>query len=323
MEVIKKYQEIFSKAVKDNLFHEDPQNLYDPINYLVANGGKRLRPIITLMSCQFFNGDINKAIRPALAMEYFHNFTLIHDDIMDAGTMRRGKPAVHVEYGLNQAILSGDVLLIKSYQYFDELSDNLYKKVVTRFTNSANILCDGQQMDMNFEVRMDVTLDEYLKMIYYKTGALSASSFEIGALIGGASDEDAKTMYDFGKYLGIAFQLRDDLLDVYGSRKSFGKKRAGDILENKKTVLYIKARDKANKEDLDELNYWYSMRTENIDKIYGVEKIFNKLNVKDDVKELIQEYTNKALACLDKVNGNPEIKKELVEFAHTLTGRKA
>ncbi|MBV7440516.1 polyprenyl synthetase family protein [Weeksellaceae bacterium TAE3-ERU29] len=321
MEKLAKYQTLFQSALEKYHITDEPKELYEPINYILNIGGKRLRPIITLMGCDLFGGDLEKAIKPGLAIEFFHNFTLMHDDIMDDAPIRRGQTTVHEKYNVNTAILSGDALLIKAYELFNDLSAEKYKSVVSLFTQTALTLCEGQQYDMNFETQSDVTLEEYEKMILYKTGVLTACAFKIGALIADASEEDAEHIYNFGKYLGLAFQLRDDLLDVFGENAAFGKKHAGDIFENKKTILYIKALEKANEKQEDELKYWFSIKTENIDKVYAVEKIFKVLNVDITVGQMITDYTNKALDELEAIKGNKIDKQYLVEFAENLIGR--
>lgn len=320
MKYLNQYVETFQEALKQNEFKDEPQELYEPINYILTLGGKRLRPIITLMATDLFGGDMSQAIKPSLAIEYFHNFTLMHDDIMDKAPLRRGKTTVHEKYNVDRAILSGDALLIKAYQYFEDLPDNKFKEIVTLFSKTGQDLCEGQQYDMNFETQLEVTEEEYMKMIYYKTGVLTAASFKIGAIIANASPEDANHIFDFGKHLGIAFQLKDDLLDVYGDSSKVGKMHAGDIFENKKTILFIKALEKANEEQATELRYWYKLNTENIDKVYSVENIFKQLRVDHMVEHEILEHTKLAKQYLEKIEGI-ENKKVLKDFCDDLIGR--
>ena len=236
MENLDQYLNIFQDALEKNEFKNEPIELYEPINYILNIGGKRLRPIITLMTCDLFGGDMQQAIKPSLAIEYFHNFTLMHDDIMDKAPLRRGQTTVHEKFNTDMAILSGDALLIKAYQFFEDLEPKKFKEVISLFSYAAMTVCEGQQYDMNFENQTEVSEEDYMKMIFYKTGALTAASFKIGAIIANANDEDANHIYSFGKHLGIAFQLKDDLLDVYGDAQKVGKKHAGDIFENKKTI---------------------------------------------------------------------------------------
>ncbi|MFU2093656.1 polyprenyl synthetase family protein [Ornithobacterium rhinotracheale] len=321
MTKIAQYQELIQQALTQNSLIKQPEALYEPMEYILQLGGKRLRPTLCLMGCELFGGDINEALKPSLAMEYFHNFTLMHDDIMDDAPIRRGKATVHEKYDINTALLSGDALMIKSYQLFNELKPEVFKKVVTHFSQMAIELCEGQQYDMNFENQKEVSFAEYEKMITGKTGVLMACALKVGAMIAGASEEDANHLYDFGKYLGIAFQLKDDLLDVFGDKDAFGKKHAGDIFENKKTILYIKALEKADERQRDELEYWYEIKTENIDKIYAVEKIFKVLNIDVEVGDMINEYTRKAIDSLNAIQGNVNSKEDLAQFAQKLIGR--
>lgn len=323
MEFLEDYQEIVAKAIEKYTFKDKPEELYAPMNYIISHGGKRLRPIMVLMANDMFDGDLNKAIKPALAIEFFHNFTLIHDDIMDEAPLRRNKPTIHTLYGINVGILSGDGLLLKAYKFFEDLEPELYKACVRIFTHTGLLLCEGQQYDINFESQPDITYDDYIQMITYKTGVLSASSFEIGAVIAGANFKDAKNLFNFGKHVGIAFQIMDDYLDVFGDMAQFGKKQAGDIYENKKTVLYHCALQNATPEERDELQYWYSKKTDNIDKIYGVEKIFRRTRVEEKVLQLIQKHNHIAQEFLQKINVSPEKKKPFIELANYLLKREA
>lgn len=321
MEYLEKYQNIVEKAIEDNAFTGYPQDLYDPINYIMQIGGKRFRPIIGLMGCDLFDGDLEKTLKPTLAIEYFHNFSLMHDDIMDEAEVRRGKKSVHYKYGLSGAILSGDALLVKSYQFFEDLEPILFKAAIRLFSKTAIQICEGQQLDINFSEKKDVSIDDYFEMITLKTGVLPAAALQIGAMIAGASQEDAQNLYDFGKHIGIAFQLMDDYLDVFGDTQLTGKKHGGDIFENKKTILYLKALEKALDEDRDELLFWYNMKTDNIDKVYAVEKLFHRLDVKDDTAELIEFHTQRGLSYLEMIDFSNEKKKPLISLADYLIER--
>lgn len=312
--------DIFRQALDKYEFKDEPVELFEPVNYILNLGGKRLRPIITLMTCDLFGGDIEQALKPSLAIEYFHNFTLIHDDIMDKAPLRRGQTTVHEKYNTDQAILSGDALLIKAYQFFEDLPNDKFKEVISLFSYAGMTVCEGQQYDMNFENSVEVTEEDYMQMIFYKTGALTAAAFKIGAIIGGASEADANHIYSFGKHLGIAFQLKDDLLDVYGDTRKVGKKHAGDIFENKKTILYIKALEHADKKQTEELKFWYNMNTENIDKVYSVENIFKVLRVDHLVESEIIKHTKMAKDFLSKIEGI-EDKTLLSDFCDDLIGR--
>jgi len=241
MDFLNKYQQLIAENIEKYQFNGEPFELYEPMNYIIANGGKRLRPVLTLMAAELFGGDMDKALKPALAIEFFHNFTLIHDDIMDEAPLRRNKPTVHTLHGINIGILSGDALLIKSYQFFEDLEDSQFKKCIQLFSETGIKICEGQQMDVNFETNNKVSYDDYIQMITYKTAVLCASALKIGAIIAHAEESDAHAIYEFGRHLGIAFQMMDDYLDVFGSQEQFGKRQAGDIYENKKTILYLLA----------------------------------------------------------------------------------
>lgn len=323
MKFLDHYQEIVSQAIEKYTFTQSPKELYDPMNYIIGHGGKRLRPIMVIMGSDLFGGDVEKVIKPALAIEFFHNFTLIHDDIMDGAPLRRNKPTVHTLYGINKGILSGDGLLIKAYQFFEDLEPELFKKCIKIFSETGAILCEGQQMDENFETMEKVTYDEYIQMITSKTGVLSAASFKIGALIAGASEEEAEALSNFGKHIGIAFQIMDDYLDVFGNQESFGKRHAGDIYENKKTILYLLALEYANEEELKELNFWYSKDTDNVDKVYGVEKIFRRTKVDEKVLKLIQKHNEIGQNYLKSINQPDEKKQPFRELANYLLRRES
>lgn len=323
MKFLDQYQELVAQAIETHRFTQLPKELYDPMNYIISHGGKRLRPIMVLMACNLFDGDLDKAMKPALAVEFFHNFTLIHDDIMDEAPLRRGKPTVHTLYGVNVGILSGDALMIKAYQFFEDLEAELFKKCITLFSQTGAVLCEGQQMDVNFETDKTVTYQDYIQMITNKTGVLSATSFKIGALIAGASPEEAEALYEFGKHIGIAFQIMDDYLDVFGNQEQFGKKHAGDIFENKKTALYLLAMEHANDEERRELNYWYSKKTDNIDKVYGVEKIFRRTKVDEKVLHLIQKHNRIGQDYLKKIEQPEEKKLPFIELANYLLKRES
>jgi geranylgeranyl diphosphate synthase type II len=323
MEFLDRYQEIVAKAIQKHTFKNKPSELYEPMNYIISHGGKRLRPIMVLMATELFGGDIDKALKPALAIEFFHNFTLIHDDIMDDAPLRRNNPTIHTLHGINVGILSGDALLIKAYQFFEDLEPDLFKKSIQIFSETGAVLCEGQQMDVNFETMENVTYNDYIEMITNKTGVLSAASFKIGALIAGAKEEEAEHLYNFGKHIGIAFQIMDDYLDVFGNVENFGKKHAGDIYENKKTVLYLLAMEHANDQERKELEFWYSKKTENVDKIYSVEKIFRRNKVDEKVLRLIQKHNEIGHDYLKKINISDEKKRPFMELANYLLRRNS
>jgi geranylgeranyl diphosphate synthase type II len=241
---------------------------------------------------------------------------------MDEAPLRRNIPTIHTIHGINTGILSGDGLLLKAYKYFEDLEPDLYKACVRVFTHTGLLLCEGQQYDINFETQKNVTYEDYIRMITYKTGVLSASSFQIGAMIAKASTEDAKAIFNFGKHLGIAFQMMDDYLDIFGDQESFGKKQGGDIYENKKTILYLIAKENASPEELKELEFWYSKKTDNVDKMYGVENIFRSTKADVKVLKLIQKHNDIAQSYLQKINIPEENKKPFVELTNYLLTRE-
>lgn len=322
MNFLQKYQDIVANAIEKYTFKDKPTELYEPMNYIISNSGKRIRPVMTLMACDLFNGDLQQCIKPALAIEFFHNFTLIHDDIMDEAPLRRGQPTLHTLHSINTGILSGDGLMLKAYTFFEDLEPQIFKACLRVFTHSGLLLCEGQQYDINFESQKDVTFNEYIQMITYKTGILTACSFEIGALIAKAEFSDAKALFNFGKHLGIAFQIMDDYLDVFGDMTQFGKKQAGDIYENKKTVLYLLAKEYANEEDKKELDFWYAKKTDNVDKVYGVERIFRRTKADEKTLRLVEKHNQIAHDYLMKVNAPEEKKRPLMELANYLLRRE-
>lgn len=321
MEFLKKYQDIISQNIKKHQFNEQPSELYQPINYIIANGGKRLRPILTLMANEAFGGNIENAIKPALAIEFFHNFTLIHDDIMDDAPLRRNNPTIHALYGTNIGILSGDALMIKSYQFFEDLEPELFKKCIQLFSETGIKICEGQQMDINFEKKEQVSFEDYLQMITYKTGVLSATALKTGAIIANTLEKDAEAIYQFGLHLGIAFQMMDDYLDVFGNQAEFGKRLAGDIYENKKTILYLFALKNADEENRNELLKWYSQTEETSEKIEKVTQIFLDTNADKETLELIKKHNDLAENYLNKTSLDDKTKALFLDLANYLLKR--
>lgn len=317
-----KFHELVSKTINENPFSNSPQELYEPMDYILNIGGKRIRPILTLLGTDLFDGDIELSLKPSLAIEFFHNFSLMHDDIMDNASLRRSKTTVHEKFGVNTAILSGDAMLVKAYQFLEDLEPVLFKRCTKLFSQTAIEVCEGQQFDVNFETKLNVSYEDYINMISLKTSVLLGAGLKLGAIIAGAKEEDADKLYQYGLNLGIAYQLKDDYLDVFGSLEHLGKKHAGDIYENKKTILYISALEVANEEEKEELLYWYSSNTDNIDKIYAVEKLFRKLNVNKKLSTLIREYTNKAHTFLDEIDVPEERKAYLRELSEVLIDRQ-
>lgn len=311
---------VLSQTIEEQIVQIDlpssPPNLYQPLHYFMQIGGKRIRPILTLLSAKLFNGKIEQAISASLAIEYFHNFSLIHDDIMDEAPLRRGKETVHTKWNANIAILSGDVLLIKAYQELAKQDSKHLADLLFLFNKTAIEVCEGQQMDMDFETQKDVSVSEYIEMIRLKTSVLLGCALEFGAIISDASKVERKLIYDFGQNIGIAFQIQDDILDLYGNEAAFGKQVGGDIISNKKTLLYLKALDLANpfqKEFLSNLQQINNPK----DKVEQAKVIFAELGVKDTVLQIRNKYFEKGLNALDKIN-IPEDEKQslkiLVDF---------
>ncbi|CVK16911.1 geranylgeranyl diphosphate synthase, type II [Apibacter mensalis] len=323
MHFLDNYRSIIRDAINKHNLTNPPHQLYDPINYILTLGGKQLRPIILLMSCELFDGNIEKAIKPALGIEYFHNFSLMHDDIMDKATLRRAQETVHVKYNENTAILSGDALMVISFQMLEDLEPHLFKKCFCLFSQTALEVCEGQQYDMNFEKQQIVSFEEYINMITGKTAVLCACAFKMGALIAEAEPDDLKNMYEFGRSLGIAFQLMDDYLDVFGNQKTVGKKHAGDIVENKKTILYVLAQQKADEVQKHKLNYWYTITGENENKVNEVLAVFNELNVGDSCLELVKAYSDQAKNYLNKIRVDTNKKHTFYELVDYLLVRES
>jgi len=246
MKTLSDLRHLFNENIPYPSFKRDPEELYEPLSYMLELGGKRMRPVLVLLGCEMFSREAERALPQAIAIELFHNFTLIHDDIMDKAPLRRGLPTVHEKYNSNIAILSGDVMLVYAYKNLIQCKKNLIEPVVTLFNQTAVEVCEGQQLDMNFENRNDVSVKEYLKMIKLKTAVLIGCSLQTGAIIGGASAKEAERMYHAGYHLGIAFQLQDDILDSFGDEKKFGKQTGGDIIQNKKTILLIETLNRAS-----------------------------------------------------------------------------
>ncbi|TRX05426.1 polyprenyl synthetase family protein [Flavobacterium gawalongense] len=322
MHTIYQYQEFISEYLQSQYEAKEPKNLYEPIHYILDLGGKRIRPVLTLMSAEVFDADYKKALPAALAVEVFHNFSLVHDDIMDDAPLRRGKQTVHERWNINTGILSGDAMLILAYQYFEKYQPKIFRKLAKLFSKTALEVCEGQQWDVDFEVRDDVTIPEYLKMIEYKTAVLVAAAMKMGAIIAEASKENANLIYDFGLNLGLAFQLQDDYLDAFGDPETFGKQVGGDIIENKKTYLYLKAVAFSEKEQQQQLMDLFSAQPEdNSDKIKAVKEIFNSSGASKATQDAIQDFTFKAFQTLDKMNINADKKEMLRAFGENLMGR--
>jgi geranylgeranyl diphosphate synthase type II len=323
MHSIYQYQEFISDYLQSQYETKEPRNLYEPIHYILKLGGKRMRPVLTLMSAEVFDADYNLALPAALAVEVFHNFSLVHDDIMDEAPLRRGNETVHEKWDTNTAILSGDAMLILAYQYFEKYNTEVFRDLAKLFSKTALEVCEGQQWDVDFETRNDVTIPEYLKMIEYKTAVLVAASMKMGALVAETTTENADLIYDFGLNLGLAFQLQDDFLDCFGNPATFGKQVGGDIIENKKTYLYLKAMEFSSDQEKDQLLHLFSIHPEdNTEKIELVKAIFNKTGASKATQQAIQGYTLKAFDTLQKVGIDNEKKEKLKSFGENLMGRK-
>lgn len=304
-------------------YGESPAELYEPIRYIMALGGKRFRPLLTLLAASLYTDDWKKALKPAIAVEVFHNFTLMHDDIMDRAPLRRGKPTVHEKWNANTAILSGDVMLIRAYDLLIDTKQENLKLVLSRFNQTAAEVCEGQQLDMNFETRWNVTEEEYLDMIRLKTSVLLGFALELGGIIGGASPEATQLLYKAGESMGIGFQLKDDLLDVYGDPAKFGKQVGGDIIANKKTFLLIEALAKAEGDTASALNRWIA--AENFDKeekVTAVRGIYDTLDIRSLTEHKINDYFAKGISCLERLPIEENRKKPLLEFVHQLVQRE-
>jgi geranylgeranyl diphosphate synthase type II len=323
MHAIHQYQEFFISYLESQTINKEPRNLYEPIDYILRLGGKRMRPVLTLMTAEVFNADYAKALPAAMAVEVFHNFSLVHDDIMDDAPLRRGSPTVHEKWNINTGILSGDAMLILAYQYFEQYEPAVFRDLAKLFSKTALEVCEGQQWDVDFETRKDVTIPEYLKMIEYKTAVLVAAAMKMGAIIANTSAENANLIYEFGLNLGLAFQLQDDYLDAFGDPKTFGKQVGGDIIENKKTYLYLKAVEFSNATQAEQLNDLFAVHSDDNDsKINKVKAIFNESGASKATQEAIEKFTFKAFETLEKMDIELSKKEMLRTFGENLMGRK-
>jgi len=319
---IAELQALLSLAIEQTSFQEDPAELYQPISYILNLGGKRLRPALVLMATDIYGVDVEKALPQAIGIELFHNFTLMHDDIMDDAPLRRGKTTVHEKWGSNIAILSGDALFVKAYQSIVKVEAKHLPALTDLFNQTALEVCEGQQYDMNFETQDAVSMSAYLKMIKYKTAVLLACALQSGALIADASEQDQKHLYDFGIHIGLAFQLMDDILDVYGNQSEVGKQLAGDILCNKKTCLYIKAYEGANEEQLKVLDHYFAHQDFDAqEKISEVMKVYAELDVRSACRNMMDEHYNSAISHLNSVSVSDDRKSVLVQFSELLMER--
>ena len=325
MEAYKELNSLLSKSLVelDLLFDKKPKELYDPQKYILSLGGKRIRPLLTLIGCDLFGGDAAKALHAALAVELFHNFSLIHDDIMDKAPLRRGNATVHEKWNHNIAILSGDAMLVKAYQELNKCAAEHLPPLLHLFNQTAIEVCEGQQLDMNFENQPHVTIDDYISMIGLKTAVLLGCSLQMGGIIAGADKKQQELIYHFGREIGIAFQLKDDILDVYGQSEKVGKQNGGDIISNKKTFLLLKSFELANEKQKDELTLWLT-KTEfdKTEKVAAIKKIYDQLEIKKvSEKELTKHYTN-AIQNLNSIKCDMAKQSNLLKFAESLVERE-
>ncbi len=303
-------------------FLNEPIKLYEPITYTLGQSGKRLRPVLVLLSCDLFGGDIEKAVLPAMGLEIFHNFTLLHDDIMDDAPLRRGKETVHKKWNDNTAILSGDTMFVLAYEYVAKTDPGLLPDVLRLFNDTARKVCEGQQYDMNFESQTNVTIHDYMMMIQLKTAVLIACSLKLGAIIAQADPVEAEKIYAFGIELGLAFQLQDDYLDAFGDTAVFGKEVGGDIITNKKTFLYLKAFEVASPDDLSRLDHFFSNpEIEASEKVRGVIHLYENLKIDQYTRQEIESHFQKATVILDGLSVAEENKEEIRSLALGMVGR--
>ena len=314
--------EIINKEIQSIEYPQNPSGLYAPIAYLLELKGKKIRPALTLLACNLYNDEVKETVNAALAWEIFHNFTLMHDDVMDKADQRRGQTTVHKKWNENTAILSGDAMLILSYMYMAKSPSRNLKTLLDLFSFTAAKICEGQQFDMEYETRTIISEEEYIEMIRLKTAVMFGACLKSGAIIGGANENDQQNLYDFGISLGIAFQIKDDWLDVYGDPDIFGKRTGGDILCNKKTFLLVTALQTANAEDKKALLEWMNNNTQSDEKINAVRKLYDKLNIREQVYVVLQNYCNQALNVLHKVSVETTRKKTLEDIAIDLIKRE-
>lgn len=325
MSNIATYQKQIEEALLGKKYGSTPKELYQPIEYIMSLGGKRMRPVLVYMACDFFGGDTNKALHPALSIELFHNFTLVHDDIMDKAPLRRSQPTVHVKWDDNIAILSGDAMMVCAYQELCRSDVNMLPALLNIFSDTAVKVCEGQQFDMNYEKVGNVSIPQYIKMIELKTAVLLGGALKMGAVIGGAREEDAQRLYEFGKHIGIAFQLQDDILDVYADAEKFGKQKGGDIIANKKTYLLLKALEMAenNRYMKEELQQWVNApHFDAKEKVEAVTNIYNFLNVKELARNEMKKHYDLAKTYLKDIPVDESKKKELIAFSDGLMIRE-
>ena len=321
MREIQEYQSILEKRVTELDFPSTPENLYDPLRYFLKLGGKRTRPTLTMLGCSLFDVPGIKALNAALAVELFHNFTLVHDDIMDEAPLRRGQQTVHEKWNTNIGILSGDVLFVEAFEFLSKNDPEILPELLTIFNRTAKEVCEGQQMDMDFESMDFVSIDQYIEMIRLKTSVLLGAALEMGACVAKAKDEDKKHLYDFGMNIGLAFQMHDDLLDLYADPDKFGKQVGGDILSNKKTFLLLKAKELSSPKQLALLNDIMDNESGE-EKVNKVKAIFNEIGIQAETEKIKLRFYTEALKNLDAISVPDENKKALLGLAKMLMDRE-
>lgn len=313
--------ESVEKFLRDNKWGTNPLSLYDPVRYMMTLGGKRLRPLLTLMAYSLFKSNVEQIVPQAAAVEVFHNFTLMHDDIMDKAPLRRGKKTIHEKWNVSTAILSGDVMMVKVYEVFCLLEPKILKEALLLFNTCATEVCEGQQWDMEFETQKTVSVSEYISMIRQKTAVLLGFAMELGALLGGANEKQKIALRNIGVNIGIGFQLKDDLLDVYGDKKTFGKQVGGDIISNKKTFLLIKALERAKGKEKIELNKWLkATKFDSKKKVKAITNIYDRLNIESTTEAEINNYFTKGLSGLQSLPKS-ENRDKLGQFILSLMKR--
>ncbi len=324
MDKLSLYQQQFLEYLAQNNRVVEPVNLYEPVRYILNLGGKRIRPILTLMGADIFGSTPEEALPAALAVEVFHNFSLVHDDIMDEAPLRRGKATVHTKWDVNTAILSGDAMLIQAYQNFEAYEPELFLQLAKLFSKTALEVCEGQQYDVDFETRSDVTQKEYLHMITYKTAVLVGAAFQMGAIVAERDQKEQEAIYEYGKLLGIAFQLQDDYLDAFGNPETFGKQVGGDVIENKKTYLYLKALELGSASQQKELLYLFSdaFNGTTVGKIENAKQLFIETKAAEATQKLIKEYTEQAFEKVAGLDISKENKQLLIDFGTYLMNRR-
>lgn len=318
---LSKYTQFLESKLSEIELPEKPEGLYEPFSYFMNIGGKRIRPMLTLLSAEMFGAAKENVVSQAMAIEIFHNFTLVHDDIMDDAPVRRGVTTIHEKWNTNVAILSGDVMLIKAYQYLCEVEKEVLPELIRLFNKTAIEVCEGQQYDMDFEQRMDVTAHEYIEMIRLKTSVLLGCAMKTGAMCARASEEDQQSAYEFGQHIGVAFQIQDDILDLYGDPEKFGKQIGGDIIANKKTILYLTALQKANAQQISMLKQLHESE-DNVLKVKRTKELFDHLKIKEECQLLMNDHYAKAMSALENISVSEDKKKPLRSLADYLMNRE-